>query len=246
MAGADEAIAEQPIDHFAKPETKSTPEKPVATVAIDSAQQPLVSAKSIEEDAHGIAKECNTLDELRQAMEKFDGCSLKKTAANTVFCDGNPDSDIMLIGEAPGMEEDRQGKPFVGASGQLLDKMFGAIGMSRAEDFYISNILPWRPPGNRKPSDMEVAICLPFILRHIELFDPKIIIMLGGTSASSLLDTKQGITRIRGRWQDIKAGNKTIPALPIYHPAYLLRQPQTKADTWLDLLSFKEKYQEIS
>lgn len=152
----------------------------------------------------------------------------------------------MIIGEAPGGDEDRIGKPFVGQAGQLLDRMFAAIDMTRENDFYITNILPWRPPGNRKPTDAECDLCMPFIKRHIELFKPKMIISVGGTSAGALLNTKTGITKLRGKWQDYIMGGETIPIVPIFHPAYLLRQPQFKKQTWHDLLAIKEKIGELN
>jgi len=191
-------------------------------------------------DARRLAAACTTLDELKSALEKFDGCGLKATAKNLVFADGNPNASVMLVGEAPGAEEDRQGLPFVGASGQLLDKMLAAIGLDRTS-VYIANILPWRPPGNRKPTTQETLTCLPFIARHIELVAPKFLVLLGGTSASTLLDTTEGITRLRGKWQTYEAGTQRIDALPLYHPAYLLRQPAQKRDAWRDLQDLKKR-----
>ncbi len=204
-------------------------------------QPPLTTNKEIIENAEKLAAASTTLDELKAAILSFDGCSLKKTASNTVFSDGNPKSDIMLIGEAPGAEEDRTGKPFVGEAGQLLDKMFAAVNMTRKDDFYVANVLPWRPPGNRKPTEAECNVCLPFLRRHIELFDPKMIILIGGTSASALLNVQTGITKLRGKWLEYSLGEQKIPIMPIFHPAYLLRQPHFKKQTWHDLLSIKEK-----
>ena len=166
---------------------------------------------------------------------------MKKTAMNSVFSRGEVASGLMLIGEAPGAEEDRQGKPFVGASGHLLDNMMAAIGREKDKDYYISNILPWRPPGNRKPTPVEQTLCLPFIKRHIELVSPKVIILLGGTALSALLDISEGITRVRGKWFSYRVGKKTIPAMAMFHPAYLLRQPQLKRQAWHDLLEIKTK-----
>ena len=182
---------------------------------------------------------------MKKSILSYDGCSLKKTASNTVFSDGNKESEIMLIGEAPGADEDRIGKPFVGQAGQLLDKMFSAINLNREDDFYITNILPWRPPGNRTPTETECALCLPFIKRHIELFKPKVIILLGGTSTSTLLSTKIGITKLRGVWKTYSLDGKDVPLLPMLHPAYLLRQPHFKKQTWHDLLSLKEKLESL-
>ena len=202
---------------------------------------PLSTHKENIESAQRVAAEATTLDELKEAILAFDGCSLKNTASNTVFFDGNVNSDIMLIGEAPGAEEDRVGKPFVSEAGQLLDRMFAAIGKTREDHYYITNMLPWRPPGNRKPTDAECEICLPFVKRHIELFKPKMIILIGGTSASSLLNVNTGISKLRGKWTEYQVGDEMVPMIPIFHPAYLLRQPQFKKQTWHDLLSIKER-----
>ena len=184
-----------------------------------------------------------TLAELREEVARFEGCALKATAMNLVFADGNPDVDIMLIGEAPGEEEDRQGKPFVGASGQVLDRMLRGIGLDR-NLVYISNILFWRPPGNRSPTDAEIAACLPFVEKHIALVKPKFLVLLGGVATKSLLRTKDGITRLRGRWVDYtphlgRTDTPPIRCLPIYHPSYVLRQPSSKRQVWGDLLVLK-------
>jgi len=186
-----------------------------------------------------------TLDVLRNAMASFDGCALKKTASNLVFADGNPEAKIMIIGEAPGGDEDRMGLPFVGAAGQLLDKMLAAIGLDR-QHVYITNILPWRPPGNRTPSTEEVALMWPFLRRHIQLKAPKVIFALGGSSAKLLLNTKTGILKLRGQVQEIDFGDagqaNLIPVLPSLHPAYLLRAPKMKQQAFHDLLALKSMY----
>ena len=183
-----------------------------------------------------------TLDLLRNAMSDFDGCALKKTASNLVFADGNPEAKIMIIGEAPGGDEDRMGLPFVGAAGQLLDKMLAAIGLDR-QHVYITNILPWRPPGNRTPSTEEVALMWPFLRRHIQLKAPKVIFALGGSSAKLLLNTTTGILKLRGQVQEIDFGDaglaNVIPVLPSLHPAYLLRAPKMKKQAFHDLLALK-------
>jgi DNA polymerase len=194
-------------------------------------------------DARAIANAATTLAELEAALRAFDGCPLKVTATSTVFCDGNADAEVMLVGEAPGSEEDRQGKPFVGPAGQLLDLMLAAIGLDRAESVYITNILPWRPPGNRKPNHAEIAVCLPFIERHIVLKSPKLLIMAGGTSASALLGTTDGIMRLRGKWVDYSTPGlpAPIPAMPMLHPSFLLRQPAMKREAWRDLLQIRKR-----
>lgn len=190
--------------------------------------------------AEHVAEQADTLDALKQAMEAFEGCALKRAAKNTVFSDGNPASKIMLVGEAPGRDEDREGKPFIGRSGKLLDKMFAAIGLNR-NDIYITNLVPWRPTGNRTPTPDETALCRPFLLRHIELIQPDILVLVGGVSAKEMLDSTLGITKLRGSWQDINIKDRDIPALPILHPAYLLRNPARKAETWQDLCSLQKK-----
>ena len=181
-----------------------------------------------------------TLDELKASLQAFEGCALKKTASNLVFADGNPAADIMLIGEAPGRDEDRMGLPFVGAAGQLLDRMLKSVGMDR-QNVYITNILPWRPPGNRTPSAEETQMLWPFLRRHIQLKAPKIIFTLGGSSAKLLLNSQTGILKLRGQMADIDFsdagdGSLIIPVLPSLHPAYLLRAPNMKKQAFSDLL----------
>ncbi|WP_200306136.1 uracil-DNA glycosylase, partial [Paracraurococcus ruber] len=184
-----------------------------------------------------VAARADSLPALRDAMAAFDGSPLRETATNLVFADGVAESGLMLIGEAPGGDEDRLGKPFVGVSGQLLDRMLASIGLHRERDFYITNILPFRPPGNRTPTDAEVALFLPFLLRHIELARPRQLVLLGGSAAKGLLRSKEGITRLRGRWHQVTINeDQSLPALATLHPAYLLRNPAAKRDAWVDLL----------
>ena len=198
-------------------------------------------------DARSRAASAQDLVALEAALREFDGCPLKATAMNTVFADGNPSAKVMLIGEAPGEDEDRLGKPFVGVSGKLLDRMLEKIGLDR-DSIYISNILPWRPPGNRAPTTAEIAACLPFLERHIALVGPKLLISLGGTSAKALLNRSEGITRLRGRWFDasIPGISAPLPLMPMLHPAYLLRNPIAKRDAWQDLLNLKQKLAVLS
>ncbi len=191
--------------------------------------------------AHAIAQACTTLEALREAMGAFDACPLKHTAKNLVFADGNPNASVMLVGEAPGRDEDIGGLPFVGRSGQLLDRMLGAIGLDRT-GVYITNVLPWRPPGNRQPTPVEQAMCAPFVERHIELVAPKLLLLVGGVSAKQMLGTSTGIMKLRGKWGNVQVGSLEIPALPIFHPAYLLRQPAQKRLAWRDLLNFKARF----
>jgi DNA polymerase len=197
--------------------------------------------------AREAAKAATDLATLRAALEEFDGCALKKTATNLVFADGNPAARVMLIGEAPGADEDRQGKPFVGVSGQLLDRMMAAIGLDRST-FYITNVCFWRPPGNRKPTEAELAAQLPFVTRHIELVQPQVLVLVGGSSAQGLLGLNDGITRLRGRWFDYTSPllAAPIPTIPIFHPAYLLRQPGLKREAWRDLLKLQQRLGSLS
>ena len=224
--------------------------KPPAAGLLSAAAAPsddifpvLFSAQKCGSDLASV----KTLDALRNAMAGFDGCALKKTASNLVFADGNPEAKIMIIGEAPGGDEDRMGLPFVGAAGQLLDKMLAAIGLDR-QHVYITNILPWRPPGNRTPSSEELALLWPFLRRHIQLIAPKVIFALGGSSAKLLLNTTAGILKLRGKVQEIDFGEvgqaNVIPVLPSLHPAYLLRAPKMKQQAFYDLLALKSMCRE--
>ena len=191
------------------------------------------AADDVALQASEIARAATTLDALQAAMADFDGCSLKRTARQLVFGDGAPDARIMFVGEAPGAEEDRIGRPFVGRSGQLLDRMLAAIGLDRGK-VYIANTVPWRPPGNRTPTPQESAICRPFIERQIALVAPDVLVCLGGPSAQALLGVREGILRLRGRWSTYNAGDAQIRALPTLHPAYLLRSPLQKRLAWRD------------
>ena len=190
--------------------------------------------------AMALAAAATTLAELKAALEGFDGCALKKNCAHTVFADGNPLSRIMFIGEAPGAEEDRQGLPFVGRAGKLLDKMLAAIELDRTTA-YITNVLNWRPPQNRDPSPEEAAMCLPFLRRHIELVNPGIIILLGAVAARHVLGFSEGIMKLRGRWLEYRVGDVMIPVMATLHPAYLLRQPSHKKLAWRDLQAAEKK-----
>ena len=221
------------------------PVKPTLQMPAPSTRT-LVSNQQAIQNATELASNVKTLGELRDAMASFEGCDLKHTAMNLVFGDGNPDADIMLIGEAPGADEDRQGKPFVGMSGQLLDKVFAAIGLERSK-IYITNMLPWRPPGNRQPTNTETAACLPFVRRHIELVNPKLLVMVGGVSSKTILDRPEGITRLRGKEITYESDGlkQPIQAMAIYHPAYLLRSPSRKQDTWYDMLRIRDMVQTV-
>lgn len=245
-AGADEAIDSESQDR-----TKPTlvPAPAVVLPMIQPQPQPPAVPGTIEAlgDARTLAAGAKTLPELQTALENFQGLSLKRTATQMVFADGVPGAKVMLVGEAPGADEDRIGRPFVGVSGQLLDKMLAAIGLSRETNVYITNVINWRPPGNRAPSDAEVALSLPFVRRHIELAHPAVVVWVGGVAAKALLDTNQGITRLRGRWMDYASEglDKPVPSLAMFHPAYLLRSPAQKALAWADLLTLKAKLKEL-
>ncbi len=257
--GADAAIDEAPLSRFglgqqtvpsaqpaaiAPKAAPSLPAKPPVTpgTAILGAND-----RALAESARAIARTAQSLGELRDILGRFDGIeSLRARATNLVFADGNPEARVMLVGEAPGADEDRLGKPFVGVSGQLLDRMLGAIGLDRTS-FYITNVCFWRPPGNRKPTEAELVAQQPFVERHIELVAPKVLVLVGAASAHALLGTNDGITRLRGRWFDYKSPGLAapIPALPIFHPAFLLRQPAQKRETWADLLKLKARLAEL-
>jgi DNA polymerase len=196
--------------------------------------------------ARELAREARTLDELREQLAAFDGCNLKFTAKNLVFADGNPAADLMLVGEAPGRDEDIEGLPFVGRSGQLLNRMLAAIGRDR-QSAYIANVIPWRPPGNRTPTPIETEICRPFIERQIELVAPKVLVTLGNPSSKALLNTQVGIMRLRGNWQEHRTpGGGVIPAMPTLHPAYLLRNPAAKKLAWRDFLEIKARLAKLT
>jgi uracil-DNA glycosylase len=184
--------------------------------------------------ARTAAARAATLDELRAILDGFDGCALKNTAKQLVFADGNPQARVMFVGEAPGREEDLEGLPFVGRSGQLLDRMMAAIGLDRSSA-YIANVIPWRPPGNRTPTPQETQICLPFVRRQIELVNPDVLVTLGNPSTQALLGTREGIMRTRGKWLEYDTGSRTIRAIATFHPAYLLRSPSYKRMSWQDL-----------
>lgn len=193
-------------------------------------------------DAAAVAAACSTVSELAEAVRAYDGCALKRTATHTVVADGVPGASVMLVGEAPGADEDRQGLPFVGNSGKLLDRMLAAIGLDRAENAYISNMLFWRPPGNRTPEPQEIAACLPFVERHIELAAPRVLVLLGGSPTKHLIGVAEGIMKLRGRWLSYarRDGGGDIPALATFHPAFLLRQPHLKRQAWRDLLALQQ------
>jgi DNA polymerase len=251
-SGADETIGEEPVNRLvAKPaapagapvlEQPRPALRPVASFAPKPAAAP--AALPLESDSIGTAQSlaaaAKTLAELKAALEGFDGCALKKNCAHTVFADGNPASRIMFIGEAPGAEEDRQGLPFVGRAGKLLDKMMASIELDRSTA-YITNVLNWRPPQNRDPSPEEAAMCLPFLRRHIELVNPGIIILLGAVAARHVLGFSEGIMKLRGRWLEYRVGDVMIPVMATLHPAYLLRQPAHKKLTWRDLQAAEKK-----
>ena len=239
-AGVDEAISDAPVNRY---ELAAEAPKPaaVARAAAPPAPEPVFAAADPVEVARAAAARAATLEELRAALAGFDLCELKRGARNTVFADGNPAARVLILGEAPGAEEDREGRPFVGRAGQLLDRMFAAIGLSRSSPdaqsaLYITNVLPWRPPGNRDPDPAEIALLLPFVERHIALVDPAVIVVMGNTPLFALTGGR-GILRARGTWA--QALGK--PLLPMAHPAYLMRNPAAKRDAWADLLSLQAR-----
>lgn len=250
--GVDRALSDQPVDRFAQSARKAPATDPPAQAAPSSpspspppaSRQPMrAPAAALSQDvaaagAREQAASAKNLEELREKLAAFDGCALKNSATQLVFADGAPDAKIMIVGEGPGADEDRIGKPFVGRAGRLLDKMLAAIGLDRSK-VYIANVVPWRPPGNRTPTPQELALCLPFVRRQIELVSPDFLILLGNAAAQTLLDEKEGIMRLRGHWRDYHCGDRTIRALPMLHPAYLLRTPLKKAQAWRDLRTLR-------
>ena len=238
--GVDEVILDVPQSRFEK-------KADISAVKISqdvSSQVEKVVMPKASVDLKALEK-INTLEGLRDYMQTFDHCALKQTATNMVFSDGNPEAKVMVVGEAPGADEDRLGKPFVGMSGQLLDKALLSIGLSREKNIYISNIIPWRPPGNRPPTQEEIDICLPLIQKHIELIKPELLICVGGVSVKSLLKSKEAISKLRGKLHIYGVADQAVPLLATYHPAFLLRSPYRKRDVWLDLLIAKEKMTEL-
>jgi len=247
-AGVDEIHQNTPQNYYQFiEETLALPQKEKELPAPAQPKPMLHTTSELEKSAQDIARSAKTLDELHAALLSYEGCALKKTATNLVFGDGNPKAKVMLVGEAPGADEDRLGKPFVGLSGQLLDKMFSFIGLERSKNIYISNVIPWRPPGNRTPTPQETAQCLPFIQRHIELINPELLIMVGGTSIKALTSSNDGIVRLRGKWKPYQTEGMSSPikSTAIFHPAYLLRSPGQKRETWADLLNIKHTLAEM-
>ena len=254
-AGADAAVGEAPVDRMADeippaapaappPRQRSAPSPAAPPAERTFFQSRAPAAPPPSPDAAVMAareatRTAATLDDLRALLDAFTGCPLRNTATQLVFADGNPQGRVMFVGEAPGHEEDISGKPFVGRSGKLLDRMMEAIGLDRGK-VYIANVVPWRPPGNRTPTPLETAICLPFIRRQIELADPDVLVCLGGPSMQTLLGTRDGITRMRGRWLPFDTGTREIKALATIHPAFLLRSPLQKRFSWRDFLAIKK------
>jgi uracil-DNA glycosylase len=250
-AGVDCALAEEPVNRLSDPVapvpaganppppayTEPSPARPAGAALPPAHAMPAEPASSPDAaiaSAREAARTAPSLEALRSLLENFDGCALKSTATRLVFADGNPRARIMFVGEAPGREEDIEGLPFVGRSGKLLDRMIAAIGLDRSKA-YIANVIPWRPPGNRTPTPQETQTCLPFIQRQIQLVDPDILVTLGNPSTQTLLGTREGIMKTRGRWFDYDTGTRTIRAMATFHPAYLLRSPSYKRMAWQDL-----------
>lgn len=241
-AGVDVAIGDEPVNRLLPPAPKAIPG--MAEAAPTPTTAPARPTPAAPDDAlmtaRTLAKSAPDLETLERLLGEFDGCTLKATASRLVFADGTPGARVMIVGEAPGRDEDEIGRPFVGRAGQLLDKMLRAIGLDRST-VYIANIVPWRPPGNRTPTPQEIAICLPFIHRQIELAKPDVIVTMGAPATQNLTGQKDGILRLRGRWFNVEAGGRKIPTLATLHPAYLLRQPSQKALSWRDLRSLKSR-----
>jgi len=254
-AGADEAVGEEPVNRLvARPaaigRAAATPSPAAPRSPTPSPIAPRPAPAPLDGDAIGTAMAraaaAANLTELKAALEAFEGCALKQKASNTVFADGTPAGGVMFIGEAPGRDEDRIGKPFVGRAGQLLDRMLASVGLNRQTNVYITNVINWRPPDNRDPTPEEAAMCLPFLRRHIELVDPKVMVLLGAVAARHVVGLTDGIMRSRGRWLDYRIGDRMVPLLLTLHPAYLLRQPAHKKLAWRDLQSLAAKMEELA
>jgi DNA polymerase len=244
-AGVDCALTEEPVNRLSDPDiipavreaALSNPVRTITAAMIPAARgEAALAPEAAIISAREAARTAPSLEALRALLENFDGCALKSTATRLVFADGNPQARVMFVGEAPGREEDIEGLPFVGRSGKLLDRMIAAIGLDRSSA-YIANVIPWRPPGNRTPTPQETQICLPFIQRQIELVNPDVLVTLGNPSTQTLLSTREGIMKTRGRWFDYDTGTRVIRALATFHPAYLLRSPSYKRMAWQDLRS---------
>lgn len=245
-AGVDCALGDEPVNRLADPDLAPAPASRATAVpaapkpptppaaAIAARADAMVAPEAAINSAREAARSAPTLEALRMLLENFDGCALKHTASRLVFSDGNPQARVMFVGEAPGRDEDIEGLPFVGRSGKLLDRMIAAIGLDRSKA-YIANVIPWRPPGNRTPTPQETQICLPFIQRQIELVNPDVLVTLGNPSTQTLLQTREGIMRTRGKWFDYDTGSRSIRAIATFHPAYLLRSPAYKRMSWQDL-----------
>jgi len=255
-AGVDLALDETPHDRFAESAAPAARRAPIAAPAPRAAEppkpapaNPAPALTAPPDEAQRSAREdaaaARSLEELRAALERFQGCGLKATATQLVFADGAPEARIMLVGEAPGGDEDRIGRPFVGRAGHLLDRMLAAIRLDRTK-VYIANVVPWRPPGNRTPTPQETAVCLPFVRRQIALVAPRLLVCLGGSATQTLLGVKEGITRTRGVWREYRSDDgAAIPTLPMFHPAYLLRQPAAKRQAWADLRKLARAAEEM-
>jgi DNA polymerase len=249
-AGADEAMGEEPVNRLvAKVPVAPAAVPPSPVLHPGPAKQAASPAPPVITDAIGnaiaSAQAATSLVELKAALEGFEGCALKRSATNTVFADGTPAGGVMVIGEAPGRDEDKIGRPFVGRAGQLLDKMLASVGLSRQTNCYITNVINWRPPDNRDPTPEEAAMCLPFLRRHIELVDPKVMVLLGAVAARHVVGLTDGIMRSRGRWMEYRIGDRMVPLLLTLHPAYLLRQPAHKKLAWRDLQSLAAKMESL-
>ena len=256
--GVDLAVGEEPIDRFAASAAAPRRSSPIPPPAGGNAA-PRIVASALQRggetpppapaiitsltadpaETRALAAAAPTLDALRAAMDAYEGCTLKRRATQLCFADGNPEAEIMLVGEGPGEQEDQVGKPFVGRAGQLLDRMLAAIGLDRTK-VYIANMVPWRPPGNRDPSPEELALCAPFLIRQVELVAPKFLVTLGNVPTKSLFQTGNGITRMRGQWKELEIGSHRVRSLATLHPAYLLRTPASKALAWRDMLSLRQ------
>ncbi len=244
--GATEAIGDAPVDRYALAAKEAAPTAPQAPPAEAATPEAPSGTTDPVEVARAAASGAPSLEALADALARYPHCELRRGARNLVFADGRPGARVMIVGEAPGRDEDLQGKPFVGRAGQLLDRMFAAIGLSRGDTdpataLYITNIIPWRPPRNRDPQPAEIAMMRPFMERHVALAAPDLVVLMGNISCEAGLG-QRGVTKLRGRWTEAYG----TPALPMVHPAYLLRNPAAKREAWADLLSLRARLAETA
>jgi uracil-DNA glycosylase family 4 len=249
-AGVDLAVGEDPVDRFAQRNQQAAAPR-AAVQSMQQASQPLAPPPLAgpiggdPEEARRLAESAQSIEALKSTLEGYDGCGLKFRATQLVFAEGNPEAKIVIIGDPPGADEDREGRPFAGRTADLLTRMLASIGLDW-DSVYALNTIPWRPPGNRAPTPEELSLCLPFLHRHVELVGPSLVLTMGQMATQTVFQTTNSIIKMRGKWQDVSIGSHTVPAIATLPPGYLLRNPAAKQQAWRDLLSLKAKMDEMS